>query len=644
MSHKLPSKGRSCFPSTLPLAAAMALLAMSSSLCWADDPKGSSSDEEPIEGKIAITDFQASVAFAESLESFEMKLTVLNTSKRKLERVWLEVRANGVQRFEAPPVLTLPPGTSVHKFKIRCRDLGFNYIEAFLENPKILRASPLEERKRFATVKIEERPHYLVVDGDYVKPKRRADGTGDPVGAPDKSATFYLNAVLTEQADSGTVQDLEGGSLFCYPCIYLSNVPELSDAAVANLERYVQSGGGLCVFLGKNVKPEHYNKALFKEGKGVFPVPLDPDIRKLIPEGEEAKKKAEQDKERRLAAQEPNLWVRNARHPMFAPVYERDPERVVDRFLMFFDVERYFAVDGARLNKLADADKPDVLFSLPNRTPVGEYRARTYKLVEKLPIDAESSEKFRGPLKLWQREVKAHLVENGYQHADELARAIDKVLNGRITPLKGSEDKSEATEPELAKFWADPDNAALRKDFQELLDDLRYGDPFLVSRPFGSGQVAVCLSTANGDWNNWPRQPILWVGYFPALHKHISSLSKASAALCGKSITITADPKQYGTTVKIYKLPSKLPEEELAKWPSERDPQYEKKFGWTLVETAEMIENKDDKLPKGYLVHTFTQTKQPGVYVIVKYPRSEDDKPLPERRAIAVNVDVATQK
>ena len=33
-------------------------------------------------------------------------------------------------------------------------------------------------------------------------------------------------------------------------------------------------GGGVCFFLGPQVNSKFYNQHLFKEGKGVFPVPL----------------------------------------------------------------------------------------------------------------------------------------------------------------------------------------------------------------------------------------------------------------------------------------------------------------------------------------------------------------------------------
>src|SRR5256884_4600239 len=56
--------------------------------------------------------------------------------------------------------------------------------------------------------------------------------------------------------------------------IYLLNVAELKEKALKNLEEYVKNGGSVAFFLGDKVRPEFYNKFLYKDGKGLFPAPL----------------------------------------------------------------------------------------------------------------------------------------------------------------------------------------------------------------------------------------------------------------------------------------------------------------------------------------------------------------------------------
>jgi len=48
------------------------------------------------------------------------------------------------------------------------------------------------------------------------------------------------------------------------------NVPALSKDARTTSNRFVKAGGGVGVFLGKDVKPDDYNNRLFNGGQGFF--------------------------------------------------------------------------------------------------------------------------------------------------------------------------------------------------------------------------------------------------------------------------------------------------------------------------------------------------------------------------------------
>src|SRR5262249_60480409 len=73
---------------------------------------------------------------------------------------------------------------------------------------------------------------------------------------------------------SGTPADLEKPDLRRFASIFLLNVPQVSEAGAKALETYVKEGGGVGFFLGPNVKPAEYNKWLYNDGTGIFPVPL----------------------------------------------------------------------------------------------------------------------------------------------------------------------------------------------------------------------------------------------------------------------------------------------------------------------------------------------------------------------------------
>src|SRR5262249_33096716 len=70
---------------------------------------------------------------------------------------------------------------------------------------------------------------------------------------------------------------LERPDLNKYPTIFLLNVPTLKPKQIANLENFVNEGGGVLFSLGTLVKPTNYNRFIYKDGKGVCPAPLKND-------------------------------------------------------------------------------------------------------------------------------------------------------------------------------------------------------------------------------------------------------------------------------------------------------------------------------------------------------------------------------
>ncbi len=54
----------------------------------------------------------------------------------------------------------------------------------------------------------------------------------------------------------------------------LANVRKLDDDQVRALEEFVQNGGGLLIFPGNRIDAAWYERALFKDGKGLLPLAL----------------------------------------------------------------------------------------------------------------------------------------------------------------------------------------------------------------------------------------------------------------------------------------------------------------------------------------------------------------------------------
>ncbi len=144
-----------------------------------------------------------------------------------------------------------------------------------------------EDDKRFFAARVAPGIRTLIVDGDRL-PERTA------------SESFYLDRALSPPGDrlSGMAVDVVGESEFenlrldDYQIIYLCNLYRIPDAGAGvpddgsggarsqlsrlqQLEKWVDAGGGLVIAVGDRVDDEVYNRDLYREGKGLMPLPLD---------------------------------------------------------------------------------------------------------------------------------------------------------------------------------------------------------------------------------------------------------------------------------------------------------------------------------------------------------------------------------
>ena len=75
--------------------------------------------------------------------------------------------------------------------------------------------------------------------------------------------------------DTARFADPGASDLSAYDCVFLCDVPRLSEREVARLETHLQRGGGLVICLGPDVDLEAYNRLLYKDGQGLLPAKLD---------------------------------------------------------------------------------------------------------------------------------------------------------------------------------------------------------------------------------------------------------------------------------------------------------------------------------------------------------------------------------
>jgi len=115
---------------------------------------------------------------------------------------------------------------------------------------------PVDNRYYF-TITLQSSPRVLIVED---MPPAEAD--------PFRNSAFYLSVALQPQRGSEvlaqpdriTVADLSRQSLSDYQTVVLANVTDLPITAVAQLENFVDQGGGLLVMLGDRIDPQFYNR------------------------------------------------------------------------------------------------------------------------------------------------------------------------------------------------------------------------------------------------------------------------------------------------------------------------------------------------------------------------------------------------
>ncbi len=67
---------------------------------------------------------------------------------------------------------------------------------------------------------------------------------------------------------------LRDHALEAFETIYLLNIARLDPVEIEALEAYAKRGGGVAFFLGELVRADFFNEQLYRDGEGLFPVPL----------------------------------------------------------------------------------------------------------------------------------------------------------------------------------------------------------------------------------------------------------------------------------------------------------------------------------------------------------------------------------
>jgi hypothetical protein len=595
----------------------------------AADPIRGPGNQVPLHhDNLGIVDLRSETRVAAKGMPVQFTATVMNFGKEKKENVFLSVKKNGVEDMGASmpiPVLQAASLTT-HTFQAVFQQEGFNQITATLEKEEV----GIEgDNKRFAVIEVRPEVEVLMIDG--------AKAAGLKPGGD----TFYLQTVLTSAKGYKVVprgpEELEK-PLDRYPSIYLLNVPEISDKALKNLEDYVAQGGNIAVFVGEQVRPGFYRDKLYKDGKGLFPVPLaDKPTEPLTPD----------EKLQKLLLDEQQKMFLRGQHPIFADVL---PYQTVFRFLV---IDRYWP--SLRRDKWNnEPGTVEELATLPNEKPLENFRGSGNDLNNRIKkvIDEndQKNEKYLPGLKRHYAIIRDAL--NG-QQLYVLANALEAVLKDEGNP----KDPNDAQHPNLKEFWELPEQQQLRTDIDRFREVAQFGDPLVLSKRFGKGHVLAFLTTAGRAWNEWPggcpaspTYPIVMM----MLQKYLTSggdevnwtvcapLRVASGGqdvvqTCGTPVQLDVDASRYQGKMHVYFQPEIA--DPLAPQAGQPGGAPSKRTG--LADKGEVL-----GVGKGGRVRfTFDEARQPGVYLfdLLPVPPEAGGEVKPEERAYAFNVDTLAE-
>jgi hypothetical protein len=520
---------------------------------------------------LAIVDFKADARVAIEDAEVEFTITVVNYGSAASQGKQLKVHINGDEALGADQVIDPIPAGERRELKFPLKFKGKPVAEITPKDDPATREQKRRAERMYYHVRVSlgrednglnpdnvrdlvlevrKRVPALVVDGN--KP---ASATVD--GADLTHLRAFVDASGNYDLEERKLAELDKADLDLYPSIFLINVPEIPESTVKRLKNYVENGGSLCYFLGEEVKSDHYNSTLFKEG--LFPLllvdrPFDP----LYAQGGDMTNVEARAKERTRLRQtdpKPKILFPAKDHPV---VHSIAP---VARIFRFLSVNVYWKAQPASTWD-PDGKQTERLIALPNTAGIETYRARAIGLmdqartaVNRLAVENPSYAPYTALMESFAREVRNKLAAGDLYFVAE-------TLEDLLTNQGVKDDKSK---PSMADLWKANEMKALGEDIKSFREQILFGDPLLVSRRQGKGRVVAFLSTAGTclrrgvggeeqvQWNDWGVEPLCatwYVLFLKDLHRYLISEGQAPNRVVGEGVDIAVDAKRYDKKLK----------------------------------------------------------------------------------------------
>lgn len=541
---------------------------------------------------LGIVELQPQTRIAAKDMPVPFTVTVANQGVGERKNLRVTIKVNGGERSDASlTMLSVPPGLTTQTFQVSFDQLGPNQVTANLEEEE----SGLQaDNTCYAVVDVRRQIPVLVIDG--------AGASGQRAGGD----AFHIEKVLSSARSYQVVfrgtSELEQPNLDQYASIYLLNVRELNAKGQRNLEEYLRDGGSMAFFLGPNVNPDFYNKDLYAEGKGIFPVPLADRPNPPLSEAEY---------EPNLLDSQPKVFFRRELHPLVARIAQARVRPIFN----FLPIRRYYPVPRARWN--ADPTKVEELVTLPNQRSVQEYTGAAQELLDQIKkaLDDPKQTRYRSVLENPLRNVRNSL---GDKPLYELANALDALLHD-------TGDPTATGQPKPVEFWQQPEVAPLRARVERFRETVQYGDPLVVAGQYGRGRTVAFLTTAGQGWNNWGGGSPAAITYpllIVELQNFLTTAAGWSELKVGQPLEIQVDASRYDTKVRRIFRPEV---QEKAEGSPEGPVDLKEQLG---------------TIAGGRLTFLFEEARRPGVYLFELTRRTDDGGTgRTEQRAFAFNVD-----
>ncbi len=488
---------------------------------------------------------------------------------------------------------------------------------------------------RDVVVEVRKKVPTLVVDGNPARSRKR---DGD---------LYYLESALGAAAsyemERCTVEELDKVKLEQYPDVFLVNVPLIkNDDTIKKLEDYVAKGGSVAFFMGDLTEPTFYNK-LFKESENrshehLFPVLLDTHLPEPMSDDEKADRLQNDKQPKILFPDESNPIIRG--HT--SAVEDKGGLAKNQDALRYLLIDRYWkCLPQSQWDP--EPNQAQKVVVLPNRNSIDQYKRSAQETMQKvaaavgdLATDDEKWLVYKDRVETSRKKVVEALST---PYLDNLYRAFDALMHDPGV-------KDNPNRPNMAELWAQPTMRVLKNDIDDFLRTVRFGDPLVVTRPFGKGRVLAFLTTAGTSprgtppstvrWNEWASGLALWTYpvFIKQMQEYLISQSDSRNRIVGTDLVLPdLEAARYKPEVRISYQPQPDPWNIAAA---------EKAGGARPALQVRPIQPLT-KIDEVYKL-TLPGVDKTGVYTFEFFPNNDaGGKPTAEVQAFAFNMDSAAE-